>query len=339
MILLSIATQTLAQSFDGSDPRGPRCVSDCQCQFVTGSTGVCMCEEDDGTDDDCPFTDGGGIDDRGSTGKDGKSGGKDGKGKSGGKSKNKRRELTSKQSGKSSGKSSKSSGNGGGDGGTPRDGGDVGLPFGAFCCDCECIKKPCACECFGYGTRRDGGGVDGGDDSGKGKSGKGKSGKGKSKRTRRLSQVEVDDEQEENDISHVRSRLSRGHVADATSDSGNGWKSWVYNSIWSSNKDSDEKDHDSNVEDDLTGDRNLKTSSKSKTSPTKQSKSAPAPGPSPKNSPSPTNGRDSGGVGGCERPPYTCSYVKFYPGESQCASRRFCKANTFGYCQMNSRSS
>jgi hypothetical protein len=385
----------VAQSFDGSDPSGVRCISDCQCQYLTGSTGRCLCDADDGTDpDDCPFTDPSTIDPRTTlppAGDDDDGSGKGkGKGTDGKGGKGKRRELTKDKDKKAptsrptsrpnlatttvadkttTKKKKKTSGDDDDDGPSPTprpnaiptappstDRGGVDVPFGAFCCDCECVKKPCACECFGYGPRDDGsipdGDDDDDDDGGKGGKGKGSTGKGGSKvRKTRETEEAAEDVQDEDDGSHVRSRMSRGYQADtATPDAaGTGWKSWVYNSIWSSSND---------VEDDSTDpvNRELTTATRKQvlenrkkkkkktvtgdddddnggnTGPTTRPRSTPT---APPRS-SPTNPPVDGGSV-CERPPYTCTYVKFHPGTATCNSRKFCKANTFGYCEMQTR--
>jgi hypothetical protein len=337
------SSSCVAQSFSGQDPGGIRCVSDCQCEALLGSaSAVCTCEKDDGTD--CPFDDPGGIDDP-TVGDDddGKGKGKDGKDKS------KRRLTTTQQRLKKRKSKTQTSGKGGDDddddGGitrppTPTDPSEPDdLPFGALCCDCVCEQKPCACECFGYGDRGDRGGIDGDDDDGgKGKDGKGKDGKDKkrARRHRRLSEV---DEEEEIDASHIRSRLSRGFEADATSQEGNGWKSWVYNSIWSSSGDSEDS-VDENTDRKLT----LLTKRRKKKSNSIKKKKKTSPPTNPPTS-SPTI-RDRGSLpptsdrgGACERPPYTCTYVQFHAGDFSCTSRDFCKANTFGYCEIPTRPS
>lgn len=347
VLLVSLLAQSVvvtAQSFSGGDPKGVRCVSDCQCEYVVGSTGKCSCAPDDGTvPEDCPFDDPSIVDPGTLPDDDDDDGGK-GKGKGTTSGKGKRRELTT-SSGKKSGDDDDDS-PASPPALPPTDRGEVDITFGAFCCDCECVRKPCACECFGYGNRNDRGGVDDGDDDDDG--GKGKGGKGSStkKRGRRRRLLEKDPaEQEQDDSTHVRSRMSRGYQAEATTAdaTGSGWKSWVYNSIWTNNADpaaaaKPEGVDATTVERQLTTRQQTLLKRKKKTTPgdddddSNGSPTPPTPAPRSPTFPPALPPSDRGDV--CERPPYTCTYVKFHPGSATCRSRNFCKANTFGYCEM-----
>jgi hypothetical protein len=188
------------------------CTSDCECEALHPgeTTGLCICEDE--VPDDCRFDDygddysvnDGGRDDA-DDGGNSKESGDGGNGRSG-------RAI---ESGKKPSNDDDDGGNGADGGGTDGDDSDVLPLFSANCCDCDCLEKPCSCECYGFGDPmlagpRDDPGENGSKDDSEdnvrsmGKDGEGKDGvhNGQRRSDRKL-QGGRDDE---DNRSHIRSR-------------------------------------------------------------------------------------------------------------------------------------
>jgi hypothetical protein len=346
-----------------TDPNCVPCTSDCECEalFPGETTGVCICEDE--LPDDCEFDDNGGVDNGGTDGDDDGGNGDDdsdnGDGKKSGSgddddgSTRRRRRVTT--SGKKSGDDDDDDNDGGGTDGGGTDGGtDGSIVFSANCCDCECLEKPCTCECFGYDDpvspgQQDGGdnGDDGDDDDDGGK----KSGSRNRQRRRNLEGGE-----DEVDHSHFRSRrasrVSSRHSLHQVEESDRiegmkpstnsetNWQSWIFGSIWKDVDESASGTKDSNhrsLADTQTAFNtpmaNLLVASSGKKSGGKKSGYGYDGYDDGGDDGDDDGDDDSGGVDDCERPAYQCYYRKFYPGETRCVSRRVCKANTVGFCQ------